>query len=320
MFDNSQHSIIVKVIAILIVVSLSIIDVKYGFLAVCALLLYVNYQLSKQEGFDMSAFLPNHAKTNSSIDNNTDTSIFKTDQVKMDYLDGIDIIYWINLDRSYERKTHMDNLFQDDVFKNIPTERISAIDGKLPKKVYSKLNLKYKQKNDYEYACLLSHLETVRKFSETDYNVAMIMEDDITLEFKKYWRKSVKQILANAPSDWEIIQLCYITVNNDPRKFKEYEINTQNKCVSAAAYLIKNRVAKKLIRGIYNSSDGKYSIEPNVNHHADCYLFYKCKTYTYKYPYFIYKTNNTSLLHPEDLVEHEQSKQKIINMYKSLSK
>lgn len=233
-----------------------------------------------------------------------------------DLLYGVDVIYWINLDRSPERRKNMEKVFSDPAFMNIPIERISAKDGKMPQTVYPKLDIIYKQKNDYEYACLLSHLETVRQFSETNYNVGLIMEDDVTLEFKPYWKQSIQEVMDNAPADWEIIQLCYITVGNNPRNFNLYQKNTQNLCVSAAAYLIKNSAAKKLIRKIYKNF--KYTIDPNVIHHADCFIFNQLVTYTYKYPYFIYKTNNESLLHPEDLAEHELSKRMIVNMYASL--
>lgn len=232
------------------------------------------------------------------------------------YMDGIDIIYWINLDRSIDRRKQMETIFRDPVFQTTQIERISAVDGRNPNMVYPKLNFMYKQKNDYEYACMLSHLETIRRFSRTNYDVALIMEDDITLEFKKYWRKSVREIIENAPSDWEIIQLCYNT-NNNPIVFKLYERNIRNKAVCAGAYLINNKTAKKLINDIY--MDGKYNLEHFLIHHADCYIFSKSITYTYKYPYFIYKSNNDSLLHPEDLKGHEKSKLKVIEMYKNLA-
>jgi GR25 family glycosyltransferase involved in LPS biosynthesis len=230
-------------------------------------------------------------------------------------MDGVDIIYWINLDRSTERRSTMTRLFQDEVFNNIPIERVSAVDGNNTKAVYPRLNFMYKQKNDYEYACMLSHLDTIRKFSRSDLPVALIMEDDITMEFKKYWRKSVREIMANAPADWEIIQLCYITQNN-LNHFNLYERNLHNKTVSAAAYLIKNSAAKRLINGIYKN--GKYELESYIIHHADCYIFNKTVTYTYKYPFFIYKTGNDSLLHPQDLKDHERSKMQIVKMYNNL--
>lgn len=235
------------------------------------------------------------------------------------YMDGIDVIYWINLDRSTDRRKQMEAIFRDPVFQTTQIERISAVDGRNPTTVYPKLNFMYKQKNDYEYACMLSHLETIHRFSRTNYDVALIMEDDITLELKSYWRKSVREIIENAPSDWEVIQLCYIINGNqtNPNQFKLYQRNIRNTCVSAAAYLINNKTAKKIINDIY--IDGKYNLEHYLIHHADCYIFSKSITYTYKYPYFIYKSNNDSLLHPEDLNHHERSKRKVIEMYKNLA-
>lgn len=233
----------------------------------------------------------------------------------INYMDGVDVIYWINLDRSTDRRATMTRVFQDDAFNNVPIERVAAVDGKDPKSVYPRLSFMYKQKNDYEYACMLSHLDTILKFSRSDLPVALIMEDDVTLELKKYWRKSVREIIANAPPDWEIIQLCYITQNNLNR-FNLYERNVHNKTVSAAAYLIKNTAAKRLVNSMYK--DGKYELENYIIHHADCYIFNKTVTYTYKYPLFIYRTGNDSLLHPQDLSGHERSKMQIVKMYSNL--
>ena len=251
--------------------------------------------------------------------NEDEYEIVRPARDNIQYMDGIDIVYWINLDRSNDRRIHMNTIFEDPVFKNMHIERISAVDGRNSNAVYPKLNFMYKQKNDYEYACMLSHLETIRRFSRTNYEVALIMEDDVTLELKKYWRKSVREIIENAPSDWEVIQLCYIINGGrtNPNQFKLYQRNLRNICVSAAAYLINNKTAKKIINDIY--VDGKYNLEHYIIHHADCYIFSKTITYTYKYPYFIYKSNNDSLLHPEDLNHHERSKRKVIEMYKNLT-
>jgi hypothetical protein len=46
------------------------------------------------------------------------------------YLDGVDAIYYINLDRSIDRRNDMENLFRDSVFRGIPTIRFAAYDGK----------------------------------------------------------------------------------------------------------------------------------------------------------------------------------------------
>ena len=125
-----------------------------------------------------------------------------TDTQKMKYLDGIDIIYWINLDRAKERKKYMENLLKDDIFIDTNCQRFKAIDSKSTN-IRNKFELldendimsSNKNKTDNEYACLLSHLETIRKFSETNNETALIIEDDISLEYKKYWMKKVIVLL-----------------------------------------------------------------------------------------------------------------------------
>ena len=130
------------------------------------------------------------------------------------YLNGIDIIYWINLDRSTERKDIMNEMFKDEVFKGIPNERISAVDGENEELVYSKFKTdNYNVSGAKEYACLLSHLDTINKFDKSKYEIALILEDDCTLELKKYWTKSIKDIINNAPKNWEVIMLNYIKLN-----------------------------------------------------------------------------------------------------------
>jgi len=235
------------------------------------------------------------------------------DTQEIDFMNGIDIIYWINLEKSKDRKTSMENMFTDDCFKNTKIQRMNAINGNQIN-IFNYININKKQKSNAEYGCLLSHLETIRTFSNSSYNYALIMEDDLTLDYKKYWKKSLKTIINNAPSDWDIIQLCYITTTGIIPK-NEYELN-KNKFVSAAAYIIKKSGAKKLMDSVYNKSTEKYDIEINRNHHADVYIFSKLKTYVYKYPYFIYKKNNYSTLHPRDVKEHSFSREIISTMYK----
>jgi GR25 family glycosyltransferase involved in LPS biosynthesis len=236
-----------------------------------------------------------------------------------DFLDGIDSIYWINLERSKDRKNKMEEMFQDSIFFNKPIIRIEAIDGK-KENVYDKLDIKTKKNNKLEYACLLSHLKAIKTFSESMHNTALIFEDDITLEFKKYWKRSLRTIIDNAPSDWEIIQLCYITSGTLISEYtlNNYKKNQYGNIASMAAYIINNKAAKKFINESYNNVTEKYTLKDYHTHEADHYL-YKCfKTYTYKYPYFIYPTDNTSTLHPEDLNSHVRSKIKQEQMYSKM--
>ena len=77
--------------------------------------------------------------------------------------------------------------------------------------VFEKLKANEIHNRKVEYACLLSHLEAIREFSSSNHQTALIMEDDATLEFKPYWNKFVREIIARAPYNWEMIQMCYMS-------------------------------------------------------------------------------------------------------------
>ncbi len=226
-----------------------------------------------------------------------------------DYLEGIDVIYWINLDRSTDRRKRMKKMLKDPVFKGKKIIRISAVDGKAPD-IDQVLNANFEgmqpeKFTKVEYACLLSHLNAIKHFSESNDQVALIMEDDMTLEFKPYWKKSTKEIMNEAPSDWETIQLCYIISNMTPRKL--YTKNTGN-LFSTGAYIINPNGTKKILN--YST---KHILNQNIKHPADDYLINSTNTYVYKYPMFIYGNNETSTIHKDHIDWHIRSKKTIIN-------
>jgi GR25 family glycosyltransferase involved in LPS biosynthesis len=231
-----------------------------------------------------------------------------TNKTKKDYLDGIDVIYWINLDRSHDRRQRMEQMFKDPIFKGKKIVRISAVDGKasnIDKILQTNFEGMHPDKfTKVEYACLLSHLNTIKQFSESNDETALIMEDDMTLEFKPYWKKSVQQIMDNAPNDWETIQLCYLISNMVPKKI--YTKNTGN-LFSTGAYIINQNGAKKILN--YTT---KHVLNQNIKHPADDYLINSTVTYTYKYPMFIYGYNETSTIHQDHISGHNGSKNIIL--------
>jgi hypothetical protein len=224
-------------------------------------------------------------------------------------MDGVDVIYWINLDRSTDRREYMENLLQSSEFNNIPKIRVKAADGKTEKtEVFKKFNMvRQNNTSDIEYACLLSHMEAIRKFAESKHTgVALILEDDITLDYKRFWKKTVRQITKSAPKDWDIIQLCYITKSLTVYPTEEFS----DSLYSAAAYIINKDAAKRFISQTY--SNGKYHLENTTKPHvSDVYIYEKLKTYTYKYPMFIYKMENTSTIHTSHLDYHVLSRKTI---------
>ena len=237
---------------------------------------------------------------------------FSNNNKKKDYLKGIDIIYWINLERAINRKQEMETMLREPIFKTIKKQRIVAIDGlndNIENEIKDSIIKTNNSSTNLEYACLLSHLNTIKRFSTTDKKIALILEDDMTLEYKQYWNKSIDTIIKNAPDGWDIIQLCYIIKSYIPRG--EYTKNAKL-FHSTGAYIINQKGAQKLMSKICNQN--KYDLNIDISHNADIYLYEELNTYTYKYPYFIYKTDNNSYIHEEHVENiHNRSKQLIEN-------
>jgi len=243
-------------------------------------------------------------------------------ETKKQFLNGIDIIYWINLDRSDDRRLKMESMFKDNAFKGIPNQRISAFDGKKePKLVFSKLNIPSpKKQTNIEYACLLSHLESIRAFHESENKVALIFEDDVTLEFKKYWNKTVKQIMENAPKDWDVILLSYI-YKDKTNKFYNWDTTTDEyddatNYYSGISYLINKKGSSKIMKTYHN---GIYNLNKDTIHVADSHIYQLTNSYAYKYPMFIYKTVNNSTIHTDHIPFHVQSKEQILENYRKVT-
>lgn len=220
--------------------------------------------------------------------------------------DRIDCLFWINLDRSKQRFINMRKLLSE--FENIPQKRISAVDGKNKEHINSFLShMKNKNKthSNYEYACLLSHLNTIYQFWNSSKKIALILEDDMTLEFKPYWRTSLSDYISNAPSNWEILQLCYISDTIPPNKYS----NWKPTYFSTGAYIINKKGAKQIMKMFINNY---WNLPKNKSHNADSLIYNLCNTYTSRNPFFIYPTENTSEIHQNHISFHNKSKKQII--------
>jgi len=279
----------------------------------------------------------------------------------------IDIVYWINLQRSPERRKHMNTVFKHPFFVNKRIERIEAHDGKTEnvldwfsikgkritlenlqksfvgtiidwfnreqiKKDREERRAKYDQLDPLEkikycngrlslgeYACTLSHLETIRRFSTSPHDIALILEDDTTMDYAKYWRKSIDKVINEAPVDWEIIQLSYISNNH---VFNDLYTKNENNdflddsldAYSTGSYIINKSAAIKIINKLFKE-EGRYCLDHTYHHVADFLLYGLLRTYIYKFPYFTYRTHNDSLLHPDHLSSHIRSKKYITESY-----
>lgn len=224
---------------------------------------------------------------------------------KLNLINNIDKIYWINMNISKNRKKLMEDLLNN---INIENERFEGIDGSIVSDICTKyfyaINNIYPQYSNKEYAILLSHLSVIEKYAMTNgndnkYNIALICEDDLSLDFIKYWKKDFKTIIEEAPIDWEIIMLGYFSINID----KQNIYNKWNNEWSAISYLINNKNIKNKINNL--KKDNLWICDENDLMVSDNYIFSKFNTYVYKYPYFTFPNNNDSTLHEDHLNYHK---------------
>jgi len=201
--------------------------------------------------------------------------------------------YWINLEKASERRINMENLF---IINNIKNKRIDAIQGGPLEK-------------DKAIACTSSHLKAIKTFYESDDEIGIICEDDLTFEYQKYWRNSLNTVIQEAPKDWEIIQLAVITPfylqNQSLFSYKKSYIPYQLRTSCTLIYVINRKGANKIIKNNKQPSDW-----------AEDFIYNQCKTYIYKYPMFTYPDDNDSDIHPEHIPEHVYSKMLITNYLK----
>ena len=224
---------------------------------------------------------------------------------KFNLINNIDIIIWLNLDSSYERRNNMKEILSNFHVKNM---RFKSIDGYLENNVNSKYfnlqnsNAQYPEFYNKEYAILASHLNALEYYKNSNdiikkYGYALICEDDLSLDFTQYWDKDIKTIIDDAPHDWEIIMLAYFSVNlNRPSLYTKW-----NNEWSALAYLVNHKALYKL-DGL--KKDGKWLCKEGDLMVSDNYIFSKFNTYVYKYPYFTFPDDNDSTFHDDHLDYH----------------
>jgi GR25 family glycosyltransferase involved in LPS biosynthesis len=228
----------------------------------------------------------------------------------------VEAVYYINMDKSVERRQLMKKVLKDEVFDSMEKHRITGVDGTrkdiLPY-LYSQLqNIKIaKQYTTKTYSCLLSHLHALLEFSKSKYEIALIVEDDLSLDYKKYWQEDLNTCIRNAPSDWEILQLYYFC------KVPKQLYIPWNNHYSTVAYIVNKKGVQSFLNQHYST---KFILNTNTKHESDVYIYKHMKTYVYKYPFFTTNLNN-SFIHPSHVKNiHAPCKQKVENMLKKRSK
>jgi len=223
---------------------------------------------------------------------------------KINYISGI---AWINLDRAIHRKTHMENILQN---INIPSYRISAVDGKNEDfyKIINGINLERKM-NNYEIACTLSHLKAIQHVSKLEGSYFIICEDDIIFSNLNIINTDLENIIKKCP-DFDILLLHKIYIhklNEEYTNWNEHinRLGIDYQIAGAAAYVISRKGINNIL--------GKANYENNILNYnmtnkfdvSDMFLYIHSNTYVYKYN-FIAVLGVDSNIHAEHIIHHNR--------------
>ena len=151
------------------------------------------------------------------------------------FLVNLPHILWINLDKSKDRKTYMENQLN---YFNLKNTRIDAYDGKEYKDFcnfnlndislnYDDISFNHDKKQN-QIGCLCSHIKALEYFINTptigDY--CLIAEDDLSFEYLQYWDKPFWYYIKDAPNNFEVIQL--VQTYTKPEHIHLFQLNSDN--------------------------------------------------------------------------------------------
>lgn len=195
-------------------------------------------------------------------------------------------VYWINLDRSPNRKIKLMEKFKE---YNIENYRITAIDSKnlnLNNYNIKKNILDNNSKN--EIACTLSHLKALKTSFLKNDKISIICEDDLCLDLLPHWKNTLNEIINKLPENWEIINLApsnksFISIAlNELNLFKKWNKSH----FGAICYLINKNGMKKIVNKLKLLDKIKYNDESNFV--ADEIVYKYLNSYTITKPLFTF--------------------------------
>jgi GR25 family glycosyltransferase involved in LPS biosynthesis len=162
-------------------------------------------------------------------------------------------------------------------------------------------------------------------FSKSNYKAAIFLEDDVCLDTKPYWTKTLQQVMDEAPKDWEILHLCNHEWKQKELYYKltypcyDPKFKTNNSCRwRTGAYLMHKRAALKIMR-IWNGKT--YQLPAKIYHVADYLLYNLLTTYVYRTTYFLIRDNNDTQIQT-DYPTHRmrRTRRKILSILKKRSR
>lgn len=227
-------------------------------------------------------------------------------------------IFYLNMDKSVDRYLHISNQINFYCLSNV--YRICAIDGKQILNHFSIGNKSFMFTNNYlctnsELGCLLSHVKAVYLAFKMGLEYVLIAEDDISFTLVPFWTTNLKEVISQAPKDWNCISLFSFQSWN---AIQDYEPLT-DKYDSCVAYIVNRKGMENLLSAIFINNHFVFDKNTMYNKiEADRFLYYHFgKSYVYTKECLFYPYTNKSTIHTDH--EHYQVSNTVKTLRKQLN-
>ena len=231
------------------------------------------------------------------------TKGFREEEDKSHYkkVNGVDEIVWINLDRSLDRRLHMEEVLIS--YVPIPNRRISAVDGANEDlgKYFHRVDAT-PSITQLEIACSLSHLKAIHSLKSQRGDSFLILEDDAVFDNMKMIPYDFEQIIRLSPPDYDIVQV-FAFRNSESEEL----IRKRNfwDTASSGAYIISRKGIDRMVKR-YPMENGKCMFPFSEMKISECMIYDDMDTYTFKYN-CVDSYSKDSTIHPDHLPFQRQS-------------
>mgnify|MGYP000927167739 FL=1 len=155
-------------------------------------------------------------------------------------------VYLVSMEKDIERRNNL--------LKYVTPNEYSSVDGSklLSIKTLKKENIIEKEDiKKGEIGCFLSHYNIFNKIKNYNDSYSIIIEDDVEFDIKKNIN-IIKDVVNNAPLDWEIIFIGHNyyeeTEQKDNYKFNEYTFKKIKRVFGTQSYIINNKAISSKIQ------------------------------------------------------------------------
>ena len=169
-------------------------------------------------------------------------------------------LFIISLKRAQDRRINMVKKMKENGQNCI---FFDAVDGKNMNTSHKNLCNKFEKLSDGEKGCFLSHYLLWKKILDSDYEDAIIFEDDaVILDNNNF--KNIQQFLI---PDYDYIYLgfCFEKFKDKIKELNEYSIYKSDYALCTHAYIVSKKGIKKLLNYLDSQTKWDYPIDHLTN-------------------------------------------------------